>query len=591
MAVEHRDPRPFPVRYLENPSQDELRALTLRHTPSVLKSAVGSIDKISRNKSRVAQYTYIVEHPGDEGKWSGNTLDPDRACELIERQRKYIEAKGELIAIDGYLGLGERAFPATWLYTLEGANIAGMQQILAFSRREVEPPAAQKQHFKPLFRLFYTPDLFVDDMPGRQAIVVDMATYTTYVMGPDYFGESKKGMLRKLCWHVYQMGGLVLHAGAKAVTRKDGRRVTMTVKGLSGTGKTTTTFSKQGDLTEPIQDDMVALWPGGQLSITENGCFAKTEGLSPETEPVIYAGTISSDAWVENAYMKEDGTFDFFKKGLLPSEVARYRDIFVATGASAENVDEFIRGEVKIEQVVDERGTPQNGWDFVVWTGNGRSIIPMSAIPGAADLRQIPPVKSMGILNRDEGADAATPGIVRFTTPEQAAGFFMIGETTKTSAAGKDRGKTRSPFTQPFFPGKHGLQAKRFSELAATTSDVTMWMMNTGYVGGDAIEVKAGKALKVKIAHSSAMLEALLAENVVWKRDSDFGYEIVDVDAPANKDLVEKVGAEILEPRRWYEKNGKMDLYRGWVSKMKTERRAFLEKFSVDPKIVEATAG
>jgi phosphoenolpyruvate carboxykinase (ATP) len=589
MVVEPRNPRPFPVRYLENPTQDQLRALTLEHTPSVLKSSVGSIDKISRNKSRVAQYTYVVTRPGEEGRWTGNAIDPDKSSALIERQRKYIEAKGELIAIDGYMGLGERAFPVTWLYTLEGANIAGMQQILSFTRKDAEPPAAQKDHFKPLFRLIYTPDLMVDEMPGRQAILVDMDCYTTYVMGPDYFGESKKGVLRMLCWHVYQMGGLLLHAGAKAVTRKDGRRVTMTVKGLSGTGKTTTTFSKQGDLTEPIQDDMVALWPKGQLSITENGCFAKTEGLSPETEPVIHQGTISGDAWVENAFLDEKGQFDFSKKGLTPQEVARYREIFIATGASAENVDQFIAGKVKLADVVDERGTAQNGWDFVVWTGNGRSIIPMSAIPGAADLRNIPPVKSMGILNRDEGADAATPGIVRFTSPEQAAGFFMIGETTKTSAAGKDRGKTRSPFTQPFFPGQHGLQAKRFSELAATMSDVTMWMMNTGYVGGDAMDVKAGKALKVKIPHSSAMLEALLAEHVKWKRDPDFGYEIVDVDAPENRDLVEKVPVEILEPRRWYEKNGKMDLYRGWVAKMKEERKAFLQKFDVDPEIVAAT--
>ena len=76
----------------------------------------------------------------------------------------------------------------------------------------------------------------------------------------------------------------------------------------------------------------------------------------------------------------------------------------------------------------------------------------------------------------DEGADACTPGIVRFISTEQASGFFMLGETTKTSAAGKDVGKTRSPFTQPFFPLAHGLQAKRFSELVATMPTVTLWI-------------------------------------------------------------------------------------------------------------------
>lgn len=586
--TETLDPRPFSVKYIDNPSQERLRELALAHTPAVLKTAVGSVLKISRNKSRVAQYTYIVDRAGKPEDWSGKTIDEAKANELIARQRAYIEEKGELIAIDGYLGLGDRAFGATWLYTPEGANIAGMQQILAFPRSDVEPKELLKKPFRPQFRLFYTPDCFVDDMPGRQAIVVDLDNWTTYVMGADYFGESKKGVLRMLNHFVYQQGGLVLHAGAKAVTKHGDGRITMTVMGLSGTGKTTTTFSKQGDRTEPIQDDMVVLWPGGQMSITENGCFAKTEGLSMETEPVLYEGTTSPSAWIENAYLKEDGTFDFHKGRLTPAEVKRYREILIATGSSAGHVDRYIRGEVSAEDVCDEHGVPMDGWDFVVWSQNGRSIVPMSAIPGAANLRDIPPVKSMGILNRDEGHDAAMPGLVRFRSAERAAAYFMLGETTKTSAAGKDRGKTRSPFTQPFFPAHHSLQAKRFRELAATMHGVTMWLMNTGYVGGTARDVKHGKALKVKIAHSSAMLEALLEDRVVWKTCPDFGYEIVDVDAPENAALVEKVGAEILEPRRWFEKMGRLEDYNHWVHRMKAERKAFLEQFNVERAIVDA---
>ena len=589
MSAGSLDPRPFEVRYIDNPSQAELRKLALARTPYVLETAVGSVNKISRNKARMAKFTYIVADDSSKDRWNANTIDPAKGRELIERQQAYIAEQGELIAIDGYLGVGPKALGSTWLYTPEGANIAGMQQILTFPRADVESAEQLGQPFQPTFRLIYTPDLMLDDMPGRQAIIVDMDNWTTHVMGADYFGESKKGVLRMLNEYVYQQGGLVLHAGAKAVTRKDGRRVTMTVMGLSGTGKTTTTFSKQGELAEPIQDDMVALWPNGEISITENGCFAKTERLSAEAEPVIHAGTVSADAWVENAYLDEDGTFDFFKLELSPQEVKRYRDTLIGTGAPAENVDKYISGEVKFDEVV-ENEIPEDGWDFVIWSQNGRSIIPMSAIPGAADLKTIPAVQSMGILNRDEGPDAATPGIVRFTSPEQAAGFFMLGETSKTSAAGKDRGKTRSPFTQPFYPGQHGQQAKRFSELAATMGGVTMWLMNTGYIGGDGADVKDGKALKVKIAHSSAMLEGLLGENIKWARDPDFGYEVVDVDASENADLVKVVPVEILQPRRYYEAHGRSDEYRAWVDKMMTERRAFLEKYEVDPAIISATA-
>jgi phosphoenolpyruvate carboxykinase (ATP) len=249
-------------------------------------------------------------------------------------------------------------------------------------------------------------------------------------------------------------------------------------------------------------------------------------------------------------------------------------------------VDAYISGEVNIEDKVDAYGIPEDGWDFLVWTQNGRSVIPMSKIQGAGDLRDIPSVRLMGILNRDEGPDAAMPGIVRFTSTEQAAAYFMLGETTKTSAAGKERGRTRSPFTQPFFPKAMGLQAVRFAELSAQIPNLETWLMNTGYIGGDQKDVDAGKALKVKIRHSSAMLEAMLGGNVKWKLDPDFGYEIVDTDAPENAELLKKVPAEILNPVIFFEKQGRMDVYRSWVKTMKFKRREFLEGCKVDPGIV-----
>ena len=173
----------------------------------------------------------------------------------------------------------------------------------------------------------------------------------------------------------------------------------------------------------------------------------------------------------------------------------------------------------------------------------------------------------------------------------EAAGFFMLGETTKTSAAGKERGKTRSPFTQPFFPLAHGLQAKRFSELAETMPHVDLWMMNTGYVGGDADSIKKGEGFKVKIRHSSAMLEALLTDAIVWTRDPDFGYLVVDVDHPDNAALLEKVPLAILSPRHHYKTTGQDDVYLRWVQSMKTGRAEFLRGYGVDEDIVTATNG
>jgi len=585
----HLKPKPYNVKYVVDPTQKELRELALKSTPAIMTTAYGNVNKVTRLKARMAKLTYCVAPESDKHKYSGNIIDPAKAQELIDKQKAYIEKQGELIEINGYYGYGKGAMPIQWLYTKEAANLAGMQQVLAFPRSAIETQDQLSQPFKPRFRLVFTAGLSAEGMPGNLAIVVDLENWTTYVIGSDYFGETKKGALRMLNEYIYRLGGLVMHAGAKKV-KVGGRAITMGILGLSGTGKTTTTFSKQGELAQPIQDDMIVLWPDGTATITENGCFAKTFGLTKESEPVLYAGSTHPDAWTENVFPNPDGTFDFSKTRLTSEDVARLKDMLIDSGAPPENVDAFTSGKVKIDEVVDDYDIPQDGWDFTVWTQNGRSIIPMKAIKDAASFDDIPPVRSLGILNRDEGPDAAVPGIVNLPTPELAAGYFMLGETSKTSAAGKERGKTRSPFTQPFFTSPFGLQAKRFSELAAKLPGLQTWLMNTGYVGGDQKDEKKGDALKVKIPHSSAMLEAMLTGNIKWKKDPDFGYEIVDVDAPENAQLLKKVPKEILNPKIFFENRGRGDQYKAWVEKMKKEREAFLNKFNVDEAIVKAVS-
>jgi len=556
--------RPFDVNYLINPTQDHLRELAIAHTPCTIVTEHGNLMKVSRNKARMAKYTYVIDNEVNADQYSHQVISPAKAQVLIDIQRQYIEDAGRLIDIRGSLGVGDRAVPVQWLYTLEGANIAGMQSHMTFLDFSPE--------FTPEFQVIYTPNLFLEDMPGRQAILVDLKSYRTYIIGPDYFGESKKAALRMLNDYAYQRGGLVLHAGAKLI-ESAGERMSMTIMGLSGTGKTTTTFSQQGDLTQPIQDDMVTIWPSGEMSVTESGCFAKTAGLTRSSEPIIYDGTLNSLAWVENTFVGESGAYDFDKKRMSQLDVERFRSVLEATGFDTDKIQQYLDGIVTYDDTLDADGIIKDGWEFVEWTQNGRSVIPMSVIDNVADLYDIPPVTSMGILNRDEGQDAATPGIVRFTSPDQAAAYFMLGETTKTSAAGKEVGKTRSPFTQPFFPRSFGLQASRFSELVASMPGTALWMMNTGYVGAD---------LKVKIHHSSSMLEAMLAGTIAWKTDPDFGYDIVDVDDPVNSALLELVPAAILNPVTVIDN----EVYRDWVSRMKRDRCEFLRSHGVDPKII-----
>ena len=50
----------YDVEHLINPDQETLRDLTLEHTPAVLRTRFDSLNKVSRNKARQAQYTYII---------------------------------------------------------------------------------------------------------------------------------------------------------------------------------------------------------------------------------------------------------------------------------------------------------------------------------------------------------------------------------------------------------------------------------------------------------------------------------------------------------------------------------------------------
>src|SRR5205085_11098659 len=182
---------------------------------------------------------------------------------LAELQDEYIAGQ-EMVQIDGFIGNDpEFRTPARLFIEAANANIAGMQQQLYFDREGADA--------EPELTVIYTPNLKVEGFPDDRLILVDLEQGVTRVFNSDYFGESKKGGLRMWNKLVFDRDGLPLHAGCKIIPTQRGRRVGLIV-GLSGTGKTTTTFTRQnGSL--PVQDDFVAWMPNGRVYATENGCF------------------------------------------------------------------------------------------------------------------------------------------------------------------------------------------------------------------------------------------------------------------------------------------------------------------------------
>jgi phosphoenolpyruvate carboxykinase (ATP) len=180
------------------------------------------------------------------------------------------------------------------------------------------------------------------------------------------------------------------------------------------------------------------------------------------------------------------------------------------------------------------------------------------------------------ILNRNENL---IPAVAKLDQ-EQAAAYFMLGETTGTSAGGaSEAGKfLRVPGTNPFFPLPHGLQGNRILELLAT-HPIETYLLNTGRVGGGDDDERSKK---VKIPHTSACVKGIAEGSISWMEDEDFGYQVGEV-APGLDDV------ELLQPRRLYERQGRLQEYREIVDHLKAERVSHLEGFAeLTPQIVKA---
>ena len=494
-----------PKSVVWNPTPEQLRKFT-EAMPNCQRTEFGNVNVATRVVSRSKLSTFIAtDTPENHSDQTITRAEYERMAKL---QNDYITTR-DMLVIDGYIGNDpEFRVAARLIIEKANANIAAMQQILYYPATREECEA-----FEPKVTVIYTPNLKAEGYPEDRLIAVDLENYITRVFDSDYFGESKKGGLRMWNKIVYERGGLALHSGCKVIPVGGSARVGLIV-GLSGTGKTTTTFTKQNN-SQPVQDDFCALMPGGKIYASENGCFAKTFGLNPKDEPTIYHACASPHAYLENVSQSEGGKIDYFDTSYTP---------------------------------------------------NGRAVIRMEDIQGAFDARLLNKADFLLILNRNENI---IPAVVKLEGA-QAAAYFMLGETKGTSAGGAaEAGKSlRVPGTNPFFPLLHAQQGNRMLELMKS-SPMDVYLMNTGRIGGDD---KDERSKKVKIQQSSAVVKAIAEGTIKWEKDPDFGY-LVATEVPGIDD------PDYLQPKKMYERQGRLDEYRALVTKYNADRREYLRKW------------
>lgn len=465
--------------------------------------------------------------------------------ELLARLPQTLEAVGRylgqapFVCLERTIGENNIFSPACRTYVSvarpEMVRIAYMWGCLLFpGRKESRGP---QQH------LVYIPEWQEKD---RQILVFPEENIT-FVLGSDYLGESKKGHLRMAMWNAKKQGMLGIHAGAKLITARDAhtgklKRYGMLLFGLTATGKTTHSchshgLDGEGEGIAVVQDDLVFLRSDGSALGTERGFYLKTEGLDPQTQPLLYHAATQRDAVLENVLVDYLGNVDFNDETLT-----------------------------------------SNGRGVVQWKDFGKFKAATPNIPPLSEMDGL----IIGFITR---RNTVVP-IASKLTLEQAAAAFMLGESIESSGGDPKRAgeSVRVVGTNPFIVGDEAAEGNRFLEFLRGWGDkVSCYLLNTGGVGEiarrepDGTRVVERKVTRVQIPEMSAVIRGIVRNAVEWEEDPLFGTLIPH--------RVEGVDLERFRLSRYYPQAQIEALAKGLTD----ERIRYFEKYpTLDPRIANA---
>lgn len=469
--------------------------------PEEKTTCFGSASFVSRVRNRSAKNTYVVDN-GCLGV-DQQAISLDKANDIARKVHEYLKAR-ELICLDRQLGLNPAFKLNCRLYiTKEYARIP-----LKWYNMLFEPDLKGAE-----------PDLtsiYIPEWPER-VIFVNPEAGVTYILGTDYFGEAKKSFLRMALYDWKRRGGVGFHAGSKILrvrtvkgTLED---VGFIMFGLSGTGKTTLTIHDHGLQGEERviirQDDMVMMDHSGCCYGTENGFYIKTEGLD-QSQRVLYDAATSPNAILENVKVLDDGTVLFSDSEL---------------------------------------------------TSNGRGVILRREVAGTDEKIDLDKAHKIIFITR---RDDIIPPVARLNA-EQAAAYFMLGESIETSAGDPTKAgqSKREVGTNPFIIGRESEEGGKLLDILRMNPDMECYLLNTGSVGMGGNR----PAKKISIKMSTGIMKHIAKGTIKWGYDPDWGYQ-VPLDVP-EMDIAEYNPVNYFSPGDFDER----------VSKLRRERIRWLAKY------------
>jgi len=377
----------------------------------------------------------VSDSKSKDNVWWGRVNIPmNESAFMINRERAidYINTRDRIYVLDGFAGWDTKYRVAVRVVCCRAYHALFMKNML------VDLQDHERESFSPDLVIFnaggFPANRYVEGMTSSCSVDLHLGRYSKrfgrtwaemVILGTQYAGEMKKGVLTLMMYQMPLRGQLCLHTSAN----EDSAGNVTVFFGLSGTGKTTLSADPRRKL---IGDDE-HVWTADGVFNVEGGCYAKCIGLTEASEPEIYRA--------------------------------------IRFGAVVENV------------IIDAK-THAVDYDDVSITENTRCAYPLEYIPNAK-LPAIGTHPNHVILLTCDGYGVLPP--VSKLSKAQVIYHFISGYTSKM--AGTEEGITTpvatfsACFGEPFLvwhPAKYAnMLVERLEQHGGHA-----WLLNTGWIGG-----------------------------------------------------------------------------------------------------------
>jgi phosphoenolpyruvate carboxykinase (ATP) len=415
-------------RVLHNAPTPVLYEEALRNEEGSYITSTGALAVSSGAKTgRSPTDKRIVEAENLKGIWWGKVnigMSPHAFITCRERAIDYLNTREQLYVVDAFAGWDEKYRIKVRIITTRAYHALFMQNML------VLPSDEELASFVPEFVIYnagcFPANRYTKGMSSSTCVALSFERREMVVLGTEYAGEMKKGILTLMMYEMPRQGQLCLHSSATVGSDGD---VTVFF-GLSGTGKTTLSADPKRRL---IGDDE-HVWTDEGVFNVEGGCYAKAINLTRENEPEIF-DAITFGAVLENVCFNST------------SRVVDYRDTSL--------------------------------------TENTRAAYPLHFIPNALIPAKVDSHPRAVVLLCCDAFGVIPP--VSVLNPDQVEYYFVSGYTAKV--AGTEQGvneptATFSPcFAGPFLVHHPMVYAELLSSRLKQHA-AQAYLINTGWVGG-----------------------------------------------------------------------------------------------------------